>query len=104
MADLWYYAANRQKMGPVAREELHRLAASGELTATDLVWTEGMPEWIQAERVEWLFPQTIAAYSVTAESPPLSTPTFDLPRLDLESPLENPDPPSRTLPLGIGAQ
>lgn len=48
MADQWYYASNRQQMGPVSWNELCRLADSGLLKASDLVWKDGMPDWAQA--------------------------------------------------------
>ncbi len=35
-------------MGPVGTAELQRLSASGKLTPTDLVWKDGMPDWIRA--------------------------------------------------------
>ena len=42
------YAKGDQKQGPITSEQLKGLAKSGDLKSTDLVWTEGMPEWKQA--------------------------------------------------------
>jgi hypothetical protein len=55
MAAEWYYTANRQQMGPVSWDELQQLATAGLLTRQDLVWTEGMEEWIKADRQDGLF-------------------------------------------------
>ena len=48
MSQEWYYAKGDQKQGPITSEQLKGLAKSGDLKSTDLVWTEGMPEWKQA--------------------------------------------------------
>ncbi|GIX38075.1 MAG: hypothetical protein KatS3mg127_1314 [Silanimonas sp.] len=43
---LWYYvSADRQRHGPVGPDVLRALAADGSLTATSLVWREGLPQW-----------------------------------------------------------
>jgi hypothetical protein len=41
----WYYSKNAVQMGPVPEAELRAKIASGEITATDLVWREGMGDW-----------------------------------------------------------
>ena len=43
---MWYYALAGTQHGPVSQEALVELARSGKLHASDLVWTEGMPEWL----------------------------------------------------------
>jgi GYF domain 2 len=67
MAADWFYSTNKQQMGPVSWDELRQLAASGSLQRDDLVWSEGMAEWIKAERQAGLF--TAAAAGVRAEPP-----------------------------------
>jgi hypothetical protein len=67
MADVWYYAQKGQQAGPVSSSQLQELAHSGKLLATDLVWKEGLPQWIQATSIKGLFPQPEAP---TAEFPP----------------------------------
>ena len=52
----WYYARNRQKVGPVAWSELQRLAAAGQLGPQDMVWRKGTPKWVPAESLTGLFP------------------------------------------------
>ena len=58
MAAEWYYTTNKQQMGPVSWEELRQLASSGLLKPNDLVWADGMPEWVKANRQDGLFPKT----------------------------------------------
>jgi hypothetical protein len=43
-----------EKIGPVGAEELRLLAQSGKLGAEDLVWREGMAEWLPARRIPQL--------------------------------------------------
>lgn len=41
----WYYSKNATQMGPVPLEELRAKLAAGEVSATDMAWKEGMPDW-----------------------------------------------------------
>lgn len=47
----WYFTTNGQQQGPVAVERLRRL-----ITPSDLVWKEGLPEWVPASTIPNLFP------------------------------------------------
>lgn len=47
----WYYSKNGTQLGPVEMSELRAKLASGEVTAADLVWREGMSDWSAAARV-----------------------------------------------------
>lgn len=58
MADEWYYAKAGEKTGPVSHAELVALTRSGGLARSDVVWTEGMPQWEEAGGVDGLFPAT----------------------------------------------
>ena len=51
----WFYAKNDQPCGPVSPVELKRFADEGELHQEDLVWREGMGEWIPAGKIKGLF-------------------------------------------------
>ncbi|MHB8902213.1 MAG: DUF4339 domain-containing protein [Thermoguttaceae bacterium] len=51
----WFYAKNDQPCGPVSPVELKKFAERGELRAEDLVWREGLGEWIPASKVKGLF-------------------------------------------------
>jgi hypothetical protein len=53
--DEWYYTKNNQQMGPVSWDELKQLADSGVLKPSDMVWKEGLVNWVKAEKREGLF-------------------------------------------------
>ena len=53
----WYYAKNNQQLGPVPEDELRRLLSTGALSPNDLVWREGMANWLPASSVPELVPQ-----------------------------------------------
>lgn len=56
MADEWHYSAGgRPPIGPVSAGELRELAAAGRLAPTDLVWKEGLAEWVPASKLKGLF-------------------------------------------------
>ena len=61
MADEWYYSRDKKQHGPVTREELGDFAAAGDLLPGDLVWKDGMAEWVAASRVRGLIPQSPSA-------------------------------------------
>ncbi len=64
MAVLWYYIKNGQQVGPVSSVQLKQLAVSGDLQPNDLVWKEGMSQWVAAQRLKGLF------HAATAVAPP----------------------------------
>jgi len=51
----WFYAQEKQRFGPVSAVELKALAEAGKLRPEDLVWREGMDDWVPARRVKGLF-------------------------------------------------
>ncbi|WDI43722.1 GYF domain-containing protein [Bremerella sp. P1] len=55
MADQWYYGRDGQHAGPVTSQQLKGLVDNGDLQPTDLVWKEGLSEWIPAKKVKGLF-------------------------------------------------
>ena len=57
----WFYAANGQQAGPVSADALRQLAASGQLRATDMVWSEGMANWTPVGQVPGLLPAEVSA-------------------------------------------
>jgi hypothetical protein len=57
MTEQWYYAQNGQQQGPVSAEVFRRLAETGQLQPTDLVWKEGMANWAPARTVAGVFPE-----------------------------------------------
>lgn len=55
MAEEWYVGKGGARSGPYSRERLGQMAASGELSPTDLVWREGMGGWAPASSIPELF-------------------------------------------------
>ena len=53
----WFYSVGDTRQGPVPEAELQRLAAEGQLKPTDLVWRDGMADWVEAKTVEIFFPK-----------------------------------------------
>lgn len=59
MGHEWYYTQGDRKIGPIPETELKQLAASGQLSATDLVWRDGMADWRAAGSVKGLLPKSV---------------------------------------------
>ena len=51
----WYYVKAGNRIGPMPLEGLVEAAQSGKLQTSDLVWSDGMPEWVSADAVPDLF-------------------------------------------------
>ena len=77
MPDDWYYAQNNERKGPVPFAKLKAMAAEGWLSRDDLVWRQGMANWVPARDAEGLFANplgrvlqaTIAGLRGPAEKP-----------------------------------
>lgn len=54
----WYYIKDGQQLGPADDTGLSRLVAAGRLLPNDLVWTEGLSDWVVASAVPSLFSVT----------------------------------------------
>ena len=63
----WYYSKNNQQQGPVSSGQLKQLAVSGQLQPSDLVWKEGMGQWVEGRKIKGLFP---AAPPANSQVPP----------------------------------
>ena len=48
MDKLWYYTqgASQEKKGPVPEAEIKSLVAAGQIQINDLLWTDGMANWV----------------------------------------------------------
>jgi hypothetical protein len=66
MAAEWYYTTNKQQMGPVSWKELRELADVGILKPHDMVWADGMEEWVKAINQNGLFAEADAVTPVAA--------------------------------------
>jgi hypothetical protein len=73
MAAEWHYGQGEEQHGPVPLEELRQLVASRQVQPTDMVWTQGMPDWLPANDVDELFPkQELASQPAAEKLPPVS--------------------------------
>jgi hypothetical protein len=52
----WFYSVGDTRQGPVTEDDLKALAADGRLKPSDLVWKDGMADWVEARTVPTLFP------------------------------------------------
>jgi TM2 domain-containing membrane protein YozV len=57
----WYYSIDGDRQGPVAGAELKKLAEAGKLKSSDLVWKDGMADWVPAKSIKGLFGGAAAA-------------------------------------------
>jgi hypothetical protein len=71
MGTNWHYAKGNQQLGPVTDESLRGLIANGQLSPSDKVWRDGMPQWAEASAV----PELASAFPTAwqpSSPPPLS--------------------------------
>jgi hypothetical protein len=66
----WYFARNGQQLGPVSLDALRQMIASAQLTASDLVWCEGMADWQPAGQVPALRPPPVVPMRAPIAPPP----------------------------------
>lgn len=62
----WHVAVNGQTKGPFSLQQISAGVASGEVTPTTLIWTNGMPAWTAANQVQ----QLAGAFSAPPPPPP----------------------------------
>jgi TM2 domain-containing membrane protein YozV len=51
----WYYSIDGDRQGPITGAELKKLAEAGTLKSADLVWKDGMTDWVPAKSIKGLF-------------------------------------------------
>jgi hypothetical protein len=56
MPSKWYYEKGGVRKGPVSSDDIRRMVADGTLLPTDLLWKEGMKDWMPAGKSPNLFP------------------------------------------------
>lgn len=56
MADQWYVGRNGQKAGPYTTEQVRQMAAAGQLVPNDLLWKQGLANWVPLTEVKGLLP------------------------------------------------
>lgn len=69
MADRWYVGKNGNRTGPFTSSQVREMAATGALVPGDMLWKEGMSNWVQASTVRELF----ETRENTASGPPSAT-------------------------------
>lgn len=57
----WYYIGHYGQLGPLTREQVDELISGGVIAKDTYVWTNGMSEWMAAERV----PELRSAFALT---------------------------------------
>ena len=68
----WYWMKDGQKHGPVNTAHLKQLARAGQLQPTDMIWRDGLPDWVTASKTKGLFKVAQAA-TASGSPPPLPT-------------------------------
>jgi hypothetical protein len=80
MSEQWFYSRGPEPIGPVLFEQLFDLARQNHLSPSDLVWREGMPDWVAATDVPGLFSPIAPPPAVPLPpSPPLTYTPHGLP-------------------------
>jgi hypothetical protein len=95
----WYYSKNGTQLGPVAQGELITKLASGEVSPSDLVWKDGMGDWIPASQVAEL-----RSVGAAPSVPPLAAAeqVSTAPDSPYVSPVSNPVPqPYSPVPVAV---
>jgi hypothetical protein len=53
--EVWFYAHDKQRIGPFSWEGFRKLATTGKLNPQDMVWKQGTQRWLVASAVHGLF-------------------------------------------------
>ena len=69
MADDCYYTSGGKQYGPVSSETLKALVANGQVRADDLVWKEGMLQWVKVRRIKGFAAAVDSQSKATASAP-----------------------------------
>jgi hypothetical protein len=69
MSAQWFYSRGGQRQGPVSSKQFQRMAAVGQLQPTDLVWKDGMEQWVTASSIKGLFVVPTTPTSPTSPPP-----------------------------------
>jgi hypothetical protein len=51
----WFYAVGGARQGPVTAAQLRRMTQDGRIARDDLVWREGLADWVPARTLKGLF-------------------------------------------------
>ena len=78
MGPQWHYLQDGKQHGPITEADLKQLVAAGKVKPTDLVWKQGMPQWVAVSSVAGMLPPTSPVAAVPPPppvKPVASTPT-----------------------------
>jgi hypothetical protein len=70
----WYYSKNATQLGPIPIDELKAKLASGEVSGTDMVWREGLPDWRKAAEMPELLTPAVVPQQSAMTGVPANTP------------------------------
>ncbi len=73
-APSWYFGRDNQRYGPYALPQLVKMVDAGQLQRTDLVWKEGMPDWVPAGTIPDLFPTHLGDAPAASAAEPFAVP------------------------------
>jgi len=98
MAKQWYFLKGQQQFGPISWGDLYLQAKNGNILFDDLVWADGMPQWIPASQVKGLIPAPVAPpppppKPTSSQAPP---PPPAAPPPPLSAPYAPPVPPAKS--------
>jgi hypothetical protein len=81
----WYVARpGQQQVGPVSAQQLKQMAASGQVSGSDLVWKQGMPQWVPASQIKGLVSDSIAPMPRAPEPMPAPMAPAPMPADDFD--------------------
>ena len=92
MSQEWYYSVDGDRQGPIGGAELKKLAEGGTLKPADLVWKDGMADWVQAKSIKGLF----GGSAVGAASPAAAAKPAEQPARSRPADEDDDDRPSRS--------
>lgn len=70
----WYYSKNGTQLGPVAESELRAKLAAGEISQIDMVWRDGMTDWLPVAKIPELSIPPAATLRAPAQASPYQPP------------------------------
>src|SRR5437016_2858360 len=85
----WYYAQNKQKVGPVSLQRLRQLVTGGQLQPTDMVLQTGSSRWCPAGSQPEIFPPVRPKERFTPAPLPSAVRPPPLPAAGVASPAPN---------------
>jgi type IV pilus assembly protein PilA len=71
----WYISRNENRIGPITEDVLKQMVNASQISAADVVWTEGQAEWQRADSFAWFS----NAPQINQEPPNLITPIQQIP-------------------------